>query len=181
MCQMYGLGNPPHRDFKDGHQCYAQWYVQGNGNQVRSWWFLLPQHGLAIELCDGACISWDGRDITHCTAASLTLGEDCKLYSLWCSVHQTLIDQVGLDASVRDALRRRQRDADSARFATGDDCYLLWRSGRQMAVQAIRVSVRRVCVDGSVVVRELAARRDYNPPLTRLEAQRYLVPVAECI
>ena len=42
--------------------------VRERARRVGSWYLLFPRHGLAIELCHGCWISWDGRVQPHCTA-----------------------------------------------------------------------------------------------------------------
>ena len=38
---------------------------------ARIWWLLFPEHGLAIRLVHGTCVSWDGRWAGHCTAVQV--------------------------------------------------------------------------------------------------------------
>lgn len=44
------LGNPPHLDPFDASRSFAIWVKRGLG-LVTSWFFLFPEHGLAIEVC----------------------------------------------------------------------------------------------------------------------------------
>ena len=61
------LGNPAHFDTKDAFMGFAQWYQDDPQKRVASWWFLLPDHGVAIELQDGTSIAWEGASVclTH--------------------------------------------------------------------------------------------------------------------
>jgi hypothetical protein len=80
-----GLGNAEHID-PDGYRCYAVWLSKlGHAGASRSWWMLFPRHGLAIELCHGCWISWDGRVQPHCTAVPDVADGD-RLLSLFCSL-----------------------------------------------------------------------------------------------
>ena len=80
-----GLGNAEHID-PDGFRCYAVWLSKlGHAGSSRSWWMLFPRHGLAIELCHGCWISWDGRVQPHCTAVP-QVAEGDRLLSLFCSL-----------------------------------------------------------------------------------------------
>ena len=63
-----GLGNAMHYD-NDGHRSFAAWVAKcGHRGASSGWWFLLPRHGVAVELVHGTFISWDGRAQPHCTA-----------------------------------------------------------------------------------------------------------------
>ena len=42
------LGNPPHRDPDDASRSFAVWVKHGEGPGPTSWWFLFPEHGLAM-------------------------------------------------------------------------------------------------------------------------------------
>lgn len=42
------LGNPMHLDILDGHRGYAMWFLETPGATVRSWFFLLPEHGVRL-------------------------------------------------------------------------------------------------------------------------------------
>jgi hypothetical protein len=83
------LGTPRHLDINDGGRSIAVW-THFTSAQTRKqplgWWFLFPDVGLAIELCDGALVSWDGRSVAHCTCVPARLPVDDHLYSLFFGV-----------------------------------------------------------------------------------------------
>jgi hypothetical protein len=77
------LGNASHYDFNDGSQDFSLWGEDFPGGGTN--WFLvmpnihgvrprgnqwIPFAGLAILITDGVSISWDGRNIRHCTSIS---------------------------------------------------------------------------------------------------------------
>ena len=78
------LGNASHYDFNDASQGYSQfledipgkgtnWYlvmpnIHGRRPGPNSTW--VPFAGLAIKITNGVAVSWDGRDIRHCTSVS---------------------------------------------------------------------------------------------------------------
>ena len=78
------LGNTSHHDFNDASQGYSLWgeEIPGKGT---NWYLVMPNihghrpganltwvpfAGLAILITNGVSISWDGRDIRHCTSVS---------------------------------------------------------------------------------------------------------------
>jgi hypothetical protein len=78
------LGNSSHYDFNDASQGYSLWGedIPGKG---KNWYLVMPNihgmrrdenlkwvpfAGLAILITHGVSISWDGRDIRHCTSVS---------------------------------------------------------------------------------------------------------------
>jgi hypothetical protein len=78
------LGNTSHYDFNDASQGYSLWgeEIPGKGT---NWYLVMPNihgvrpgensewvrfDGLAILITHGVSISWDGRDIRHCTSVS---------------------------------------------------------------------------------------------------------------
>ena len=62
----HGLGNPLHVNDDCSHS-YAGWFCSSEINN-RSAWFLFPQWGVSIELCNDTWISWDGRNCAHCSS-----------------------------------------------------------------------------------------------------------------
>ena len=65
---------------------YAVWLSKiGHAGSSRSWWLLFPRHGVAVELCHGCRILWDGRQQPHCTAVPDVAKGDW-LISLFCSM-----------------------------------------------------------------------------------------------
>ena len=78
------LGNTSHHDFNDASQGYSLWgeEIPGKGT---NWYLVMPNihgrrpganltwvpfAGLAILITNGVSISWDGRNIRHCTSVS---------------------------------------------------------------------------------------------------------------
>ena len=102
------LGNPEHLD-PDAARGYAQWVVDNSAAQIRSWYFLLPQHGIAIELCDGCAISWDGRAVYHCSGVP---DADTDLYSVWTSVSARVANAAGRTDDALAALKTRSAPRD---------------------------------------------------------------------
>jgi hypothetical protein len=96
-----GLGNAMHVD-PDGHRSYAVWLsALGHAGASRSWYLLFPRHGLAIELCHGCWISWDGRVQPHCTAVP-DVAEGDRLMSLFCSLPANAMNVLERAQSWRD-------------------------------------------------------------------------------
>lgn len=67
------LANSPHYDTGDTAPSIAIW-VEKKPGQSKNWFFVLPNvsyngsQGLVIKLVHGVVISWDGREIFHCTS-----------------------------------------------------------------------------------------------------------------
>ena len=102
-----GLGNAMHVD-PDGHRSYAVWLsALGHAGASRSWFLLFPRHGLAIELCHGCWISWDGRVQPHCTAVP-DVAEGDRLMSLFCSLPANAMNVLERANSWRDVMHERQ-------------------------------------------------------------------------
>ena len=118
------LANPSHVDVGDAHRSFAVWVrQQPQAGRVDGWWFLFPHVGLAVELVDGVAISWDGREVSHCTSApSQPVRHDDALLSLFFSLP--------LDVIAAGERRRLMSDALVARHAS--DAYPRWR--RNMSV-----------------------------------------------
>jgi hypothetical protein len=81
------LGNSAHIDM-DGERSFAWWGRTGEGSS--SWWFLIPEWGVAIALDHDTWISWDGRVQRHCTSVPLICEGD-HFYSLFCSLPAALL------------------------------------------------------------------------------------------
>lgn len=169
------LGNPPHVDPRDGHRSYCQWYVQGQANSVKDWWFVFPSYGLVIELCDGVCISWDGRHAPHCTSVPVR-PPNVDVYALWCSAHVSLASQLRLQHELMSVLRKRSLPSTHdefegrSQFRKGDRCLLYWRAGHHKIAKAALVKVKCVHNDGSVVVRDSSSDLQLSPA----DVHRYL-------
>jgi len=169
------LGNPPHYDKKDGHRGYAMWIADGMMNQVSSWWFVLPMHGIAVELCDGVIISWNGSEVMHCSSVPCA---SCDVYSVWCSVPKSVLKRHAVDEHCKETLALRAKrcapsESQRVQFAVGDKCLLLWRSGTSK-VRSYDVAVDCVFGDGRVRVREKGQGGSMVLCLTAHQVQTYL-------
>jgi hypothetical protein len=67
------IGNSSHVDNADGSRSVAVWAEEEPG-RAKNWSFLLPDVsidgslGVVIKLFHGAVISWDGREVRHCSS-----------------------------------------------------------------------------------------------------------------
>ena len=84
------LANSPHFDVGDTSESVAIW-VEEKPGQSKNWFFVLPnlfcegRNGVVVKLSHGVVISWDGREIFHCTSKTIE-GTDNKTYGcLWSS------------------------------------------------------------------------------------------------
>ena len=84
------LANSPHYDTGDTSESVAIW-VEEKPGQSKNWFFVLPNvsyngsKGVVVKLYHGLVISWDGREIFHCTSET-KVGEGNKAYGcLWSS------------------------------------------------------------------------------------------------
>ncbi len=84
------LANSPHYDTGDSSESVAIW-VEEKPGQSKNWYFVLPNvscagsKGVVIKLMHGLVISWDGREIYHCSSIT-DVGNSNKVYGcLWTS------------------------------------------------------------------------------------------------
>jgi len=77
------LGNPKHID-DDFSRSYAGWFTKETVHD-KSAWFLFPDWGVAIELCNDTWISWDGVNCAHCSSVP-HLAESNNIYSLFTAI-----------------------------------------------------------------------------------------------
>ena len=77
------LGNPKHID-DDFSRSYAGWFTKQKIDN-KSAWFLFPDWGVAIELCNDTWISWDGVNCAHCSSVP-HLGDSNNIYSLFTAI-----------------------------------------------------------------------------------------------
>ena len=87
------LANAPHYDNGDSSESVAIW-VEEKPGQSENWFFVLPNvscqgsKGVVVKLLHGLVISWDGRDIYHCTSMT-NVGTSNKVYGcLWSSTRK---------------------------------------------------------------------------------------------
>jgi len=82
------LGNELHNDC-DADRSFAVWINKNKGEISKSWYLLFPEWDVAIELCNGTWISWNGKSCGHCTAVpDLDVGDE--LLALFCSIPMNL-------------------------------------------------------------------------------------------
>ena len=93
MMVSVNLGNPPHYDDGDTSESIAVW-VEEKPGQSKNWYFILPnvscndRKGVVIKLLHGLAISWDGRQIFHCTSKT-KISDGNKTYGcLWSSTRK---------------------------------------------------------------------------------------------
>ena len=112
-------GNENHVDPKDGGAqgmtVWHEWKPRKDKVKVSNWYFLFPdirvfvdgtsRNGLAIPLCHGAVISWDGRCLRHCTAKPNIQGKNSKVFGTYFGAHQQVLE-------VAKKYPRCRRDAD---------------------------------------------------------------------
>lgn len=88
MMVSVNLANSPHYDKGDTSRSIGIW-VEEKPGQSENWYFVLPNvshqgsQGLVIKLAHGVVITWDGREIYHCTSKT-TQGDKNKTYGcMW--------------------------------------------------------------------------------------------------
>ena len=87
------LANSPHYDEGDTSRSVAVW-VEEKPGQSRNWFFVMPNmsyqgsKGVVVKLMHGLVISWDGRDVFHCTSMT-QVGDGNNAYGcLWSSTRE---------------------------------------------------------------------------------------------
>ena len=82
------LGNSAHYDVGDSSVSVAVW-VEEKPNQSKNWYFVLPNmsykgsKGVIVKLVHGVVISWDAKQIFHCTSKTM-VGNCNKTYGcMW--------------------------------------------------------------------------------------------------
>jgi hypothetical protein len=86
------LGNSDHYDTRDISIGVSLFLTDDPTCTVSDWFFVLPNielefkgecyKGVLIELQDGVALSWDGRQIRHCTSTGVTTGLGNRRYGL---------------------------------------------------------------------------------------------------
>lgn len=121
------LANSAHVDPNDNSRSYAMWVMNDPRLPApKSWFFLLPDVGLAIELWDGVAISWDGREVRHCTAV-----QECdaraSLMSLFFAVPRFVQKDQKHKQEMKTAitLRNQLRDLYPP-LVVGDVVWVMW-------------------------------------------------------
>ncbi len=87
------LANSPHYDNGDTSVSVALW-VEEKPGRSGNWYFVLPNvshdgsQGVVVKLLHGLVISWDGREVFHCTSKT-KVGEGNRTYGcLWSSTRE---------------------------------------------------------------------------------------------
>jgi hypothetical protein len=90
MMVSVNLANAPHYDSGDTARSIAVW-VEERPGLAQNWYFVLPNvshkgsKGVIIRLVHGVVISWDGREIFHCSSRAKQ-GDSNKTYGcMWSS------------------------------------------------------------------------------------------------
>lgn len=88
MMVSVNLANAAHFDVGDTSLSVALWLEERPG-QATNWYFVLPNLtyqgslGVVVKLCHGTVISWDARQIFHCTSKT-DVGDDNRVYGcMW--------------------------------------------------------------------------------------------------
>lgn len=92
MMVSVNLANAAHVDVDDSSLSVALWLEERPG-QATNWYFILPNltyqgsSGVVVKLCHGTVISWDAREIFHCTSKT-EVGDDNRVYGcMWGSAN----------------------------------------------------------------------------------------------
>ena len=127
------LGNPLHRD-DDHSRSYAGWFCPEEISN-RSAWFLFPEWGVAIELCNNTWISWDGRNCAHCSSVP-HLSNSNHLYSLFTAtrkVYSQILKVNQFQSNVNDRMVKRESciqdiktHVDISSLRVGDKVTFAW-------------------------------------------------------
>ena len=93
MVLSVNLANAPHYDMGDTCESIAVW-VEERPGQSENWFFVLPNvscqgsKGVVIKLLHGLAISWDGREIFHCTSKTKITNGNKTYGCLWSSTRK---------------------------------------------------------------------------------------------
>ena len=123
-----------------------------------AWFFLVPELSLAIRLCDGCALSWDGRVLRHCSAAPLGISRGDMLLSLWRGSKSDAQRAVLRMEEMRDALRAREMSpyVRGLAWRVGEIVWVKWTAqGEQLAGRVWRRTtgeITEVLSDGSLCI-----------------------------
>lgn len=113
----YNLANPAHLDPADDGRSHAVWIRRMHtAAEPQGWYFLLPDVGLAIQLCNGACISWDGRQTRHCTSIASCIKQNDELYGYYFGLNSRLANAEWRLSKFRQL--RREHSSESLAVGT---------------------------------------------------------------
>ena len=92
MMVSVNLANAGHLDVDDSSHSVALWLEERPG-QATNWYFILPNltykgsSGVVVKLRHGTVVSWDAREIFHCTSKT-KVGDDNRVYGcMWGSAN----------------------------------------------------------------------------------------------
>lgn len=103
------LSNAAHLDPGDNGRSHAVWMrTNYMAKEPEGWYLLFPDVGLAIELCHGACVSWDGRMTRHCTSIPHSMAAQDTLYSYFFGLNTPLTRARGRIAAFKAARAYRR-------------------------------------------------------------------------
>ena len=155
----HNLGNARHVDRRDARQCYAVW-LRGDPHARATqlaWWFLIPDHGVAIELRDGTMGSWDGRVVPHCTLVASGVPDGDALYSLFMGVYARVEDAQDRAHEMRAALHAAAAERDLGLYVPVEEGETVWvryfPSSDRSLWRRTTGDVVEACEDGSLCVR----------------------------
>jgi len=91
---------------------------------------LFPDVGLAIKLCHGACVSWDGREVRHGISVARGVTNGDTLYSYYFGIHALVSGAVERLRQFEAAVECRSACGSSyPEFEVGMDVWVLLRNG----------------------------------------------------
>jgi hypothetical protein len=99
------LGNPEHTDSNDYSWSFAVWVMKASPNDDSAW-LLFPQWGVAIQLCHGTYISWDGTSCAHSVWYQICQG-GVAFFSLFTALLKMLINNLSLRHACKSELVNR--------------------------------------------------------------------------
>ena len=152
------LANSSHCDVFDFSRGWAGWVKRDpRAPDPERWALLFPDVGLVIHLCDGVCVSWDGRVHRHCTSVQRS---GTSLLSFFVGMQ----DGVAVVCRALEEFGMAQRAAKSGAGLTalplsdGDSVWVRWgdaRSGwrrRSGVVTATDEAGIRICFSKEEIV-----------------------------
>jgi hypothetical protein len=99
------LGNPEHIDSNDCSRSFAVWVMKAPPSDDSAW-LLFPQWGIAIQLCHGTYVSWDGASCAHCSSVPNMSGGD-SIFSLFTALPKMLVNNLSLRHACKSELVNR--------------------------------------------------------------------------
>ena len=127
------LGNPEHTDSNDHGRSYAAWVTKSPPHADTAW-FLFPQWGVAIELCNGTFISWDGASCAHCTSVP-KVAEDSPIFSLFTALPRNLVNALSRQKSGQDQVVDRMARGNTSDEAPAQSLLLSMKIGMKVSLK----------------------------------------------